>query len=387
MAPTALLCNRGWVSTLDTFVPTLDRLVADGQLGGWVAGVADDAGTTVRAGGSRSPAAATGADAPAGAPMTEDTQVVLTSNSKPMAGALTLRLVERGVIDLDDPVDPWLPELAEPRVLVTPEADLTATVPAERCITVRDLLTMTPGFGWVAEPGPLATAIVDLEIHPGPWGPPMAPDEFARRLGSLPLADQPGTAWRYHTSAEALAVLLARATGSTVTDLLSEHLLDPLGLSSTGLVGDPDRLATPLTPAEDGAGLTPFPAPAGTWVTEPVFPSLAAGLVSTVGDQLVFLRSLVGGPTVLSPASLTAMRTGTLTEQQRRTAVGFIQPTSDWGLHVEIRPGGQIGWAGGLGSIGYADPRTGRAAFVATQVTIDSPGTVAAFDAFWTLFD
>ena len=104
-------------------------------------------------------------------------------------------------------------------------------------------------------------------------------------------------------------------------------------------------------------------------------------------DQLAFLRSLVGGPTVLSPESLAALRTGTLTDEQRRTAAGFVEPGCDWALTVQVRPGGQVGWAGGLGTIGYADPATGRAAFLATAVTLDSPATITAFDGFWGLFD
>lgn len=360
---------------LDDLADLLDRLVEEEQVGGWVVGVADGDGRSVRAGGTRSP------DGP---PMAEDSHLALSSNTKPIGGALALRLIELGVIALADPVDPWLPELAAPRVLVSPEADLTATVPAVRPITVRDLLTMTPGFGWTSEPGPLADAIAEQQIEPGPWGPPMGPDEFMSRLGGLPLANQAGTAWRYHTSTEALAVLLARATGSTVADLLDEYLLGPLGMADTGFVGDPDRLATPLTPSDDGA-LTPFVAPPGTWVDEPAFPSLAAGLVSTVPDQLTFLRSLVGGPGVLSPQTLSLMRTDALTDESRTTATGFIEDGCGWGLHVEVRPSGAIGWAGGLGTIGYADPRTGRAAFLATQVTFDAPGTATAFNAFWSL--
>lgn len=367
--------HDGPTPQFDDLADLLDRLVEQGQIGGWVVGVADDHGRSVRAGGTRSPA---------GQPMREDTHFALSSNTKPIGGALTLRLIELGVIALDEPVDPWLPELAEPRVLVSPEADLTATVPADRPITVRHLLTMTPGFGWTSEPGPLAEAIAEQQIGPGPWGPPMGPDEFMARLGDLPLANQPGTAWRYHTSTEALAVLLARATGSTVADLLDEHLLGPLDMVDTGFVGDPDRLATPLAPSDDG-GLTPFAAPPGLWVDPPTFPSLAAGLVSTVPDQLTFLRSLVGGPAALSPQTLHLMRTDALTDESRTTATGFIEDGSGWGLHVEIRPSGAIGWAGGLGTIGYADPRTGRAAFLATQVTVDAPGTITAFDAFWSL--
>lgn len=174
----------------------------------------------MRVGGTRSPG---------GAPMTPDTQVALSSSTKPIGGVLALRLVELAALSLDEPVAPWLPELAEPRVLVGPEADLTATVPAERPITLRHLLTMTPGFGWVSEPGPLADALAREQVAPGPFCPPISPDDFMSRLGSLPLADQPGTAWRHHTNSDVLGVLLARATGSSVPELLTEHVLEPLG--------------------------------------------------------------------------------------------------------------------------------------------------------------
>lgn len=363
------------MNALEDLTRTLDRLQGAGELAGWAVGVADADGARLRVGGARSPG---------GAPMTRDTQVALSSCTKPIGGVLALRLVELGVLTLDDPVAAWLPELADPRVLVDPAADLSATVPAERPITLRHLLTMTPGFGWVSEPGPLADALAREQVAPGPWCPPMSPDDFVRRLGSLPLADQPGTAWRYHTGSDVLGVLLARATESSVPELLAEHVLQPLGMTDTGYTADATRLATPMAPGDDGP--RPVELPAGTYVETPACPSLATGLVSTVPDQLAFLRSLVGGPAVLSPESLAVMRTGTLTDEQRRTAAGFIEPCCDWGLTVEVRPGGQFGWAGGLGTIGYADPATGRAAFLATAVTVESPATIAAFDGFWGLF-
>lgn len=365
------------MTSLDDLAPALDRLVDAGQLAGWVGGVDDETGRTIRTGGTR---------ALGGPLMSEDTQFALSSNTKPIAAILAMRLIEAGFLELDEAVDPWLPELADPRVLVSPEADLTATVPAEQPITLRHLLTMTPGFGWVSEPGPLATAIAERQLEPGPWGPPMPPDEFMTRLGSLPLANQPGTAWRYHTSSEVISVLLARATGATVTELLDEHLMRPLGLADTGFTGDPDRMAAAYGPSGSG-GLTPFDVPTGTYIDAPAFESLAAGLVSTIPDQLTVLRSLVGGPSVLTPESLVAIRTDTLTDEQRRTAHGFVEDGCGWGLHVEVRPTGLIGWAGGLGTIGYADPGTGRVAFLATQVTLDAPGTASAFDMFWNLFD
>lgn len=364
------------MSNLTALAETCDQLVDRGDLAGWVAGVVTADGQDVRAGGRRS------LDGP---PMTADTQFAMSSSTKPIGGVLALRLVEAGVLGLDDPVGRWLPELAEPRVLTSPSAPLEDTVAAEHAITLCHLLTMTPGFGWVSEDGPLATALGEREIEPGPWGPPMGPDEFLDRLAGLPLADQPGATWRYHTSSDVLGVLLARATGRSVADLLTEHVLGPLRMGDTAFVGDPSRMATVYGPGEVG-GLAPFPVPAGTYTEAPPFESLAAGLVSTVPDQLAFLATLSGAaPSLLSPESLAAMGTDHLTSEQRRGAEGFLDPGCGWGHHVEVRPGGLIGWAGGLGTIGYADPASGRAAFLATQVGFDGPGTGAAFEQFWPL--
>lgn len=318
----------------------LDRLVAEGALDGWAAGVREGGRTRLAAGGRRGP----------------EEPAPIASNTKPLAGVLTLRLAELGALDLDDPVAPWLPELAAPQVLVRPDGPLDDTVPARTPITARHLLTMTAGFGWV-ESGPLAAAMAEREVAPGPFAPPMGPEEYLRRLGGLPLADQPGAAWRYHTSSDVLGVLLARRTGRSVRALVAEHVTGPLGMTATD-----------------------FPA-------DIAFESLATGLTSTVPDQLLFLAALAGGgPPVLTAESARALGTDQLTPAQRRTAGDFLGEGCGWGHHVEVRPDGLVGWAGGLGTIGYADPGSGRAAALFTWQGVDHPGTQRAFAEFWQLF-
>lgn len=367
------------MGSLEALAPALDALVDDGRLVGWVAGVHDvDDAPVLASGGSRS------ADGPA---MATDTVFAIASCTKPIAAVLALRLVELGVLELDSPIARWLPEFAAPRVLVSPDAPLTHTVPAQAPITLRHLLTMTPGFGWIAELGPLVAAMGAASLAPGPFPPPMDADEYVSRLAALPLANQPGTAARYHTSSDLLGVLLVRATGQPVADLLREHITHPLGLRDTGFVGDAARMAT-IHSASEAGDLTPLPLPEGMFTTAPRFESLATGLTSTVGDQLAVLASLVGvGPALLSPACVESMRSNHLSTDQRATAEDILDPGCGWGLNVEVRPSGIFGWAGGLGTIGYADPTTGRAAALATQVTVDASGTAAAFDAFWSLFE
>lgn len=364
------------MAAIDAVRERLSSLVAGGELVGFVLGVSHEGRSSLVAHGSRS------IDGPH---MTEDTQFAITSSTKPIAGVLAMRLVELGIVALDEPVSRHLPELASPRVLRRVDGPLGDSVTAERPITLRHLLTMTAGFGWVAEEGPLSTALAQQRLAPGPFPPPMGPDEYLRRLGDLPLASQPGQLWRYHTSSDVLGVLLSRAARTPVGELLREHILDPLGMGETGFEGDPARMATAYGLAADG-GLEPFGVPEGVFTTAPEFESLAAGLVSTVPDQLRFLSALLDRRgAVLSRGSVITMTSDQLSSHQRAGARGFLEPGSGYGFQLEVRPDGSFGWAGGLGTIGYANPVTGRAAVLFTQQSAETPGTLEAFEAFWRL--
>ena len=357
----------------------LDALVDAGRLVGYVCGVRQDGRARVVAGGARS----------VGGPALEpDAVFPLSSSTKPIGGVLALRLVQLGLLAMDEPVAEHLPELAAPRVLERPTGPLEQTVPADRPITLRHLLTMTAGFGWV-ESGPLAEAMGERQIAPGPYAPPMPADEYLRRLGGLPLVDHPGEGWYYHTSSDVLGVLLARATGRSVGELLAEHVTGPLGLRDCGFTADPGRLVTSYG-AADGGGLRALDT-AARFDRPPVFESLACGLASTASDYLRLLDVLVdggagaGGGSVLGGEHVRSMTTDQLTERQRATAEGFIGPGCGYGFQVEIRPDGAVGWAGGLGTIGYADPRSGRSAVVFTTQAYEVPGTTEALDTVWTL--
>src|SRR3954467_13564145 len=152
-----------------------------------------------------------------GEPMRRDPLFRIASMTKPIAAAAAMILVEECTLRLDDPVDELLPELANRQVLRTIDADLDDTVPARRSITVRDLLTLRMGFGFVFAPSPLPIeqAASELGVMPGPPNPQRLPppDEWLRRLGTLPLMRQPGERWMYPTGFSVLGVLLARAAG------------------------------------------------------------------------------------------------------------------------------------------------------------------------------
>ena len=190
-----------------------------------------------------------------------------------ITAAATLAVIEEGLLGLEEPVDRLLPELADRRVLVRPSGPLDETVPAERPITTRDLLTFTFGFGMAMEmftsrePWPVVEADEELglaSLHPPDPSVQPDPDTWIANLGTLPLIAQPGERWLYNTGASVLGVLVARATGQPFGEVLRTRLLEPLGMRDTAFwTSKTDRLATAYRPTPNG--LVVWDEPGGTW--------------------------------------------------------------------------------------------------------------------------
>ena len=182
---------------------------------------------------------ALGAKAIGGDLVRRDTIFRIASMTKAITAAAAMILVEECKLRLDEPVDRLLPELANRKVLKRLDGPLDDTVPAIRPITVRDLLTFRMGHGMVMgspEKYPIVLATDELQIGTGPPSPATtpAPDEWIRRLGTLPLMHQPGERWMYNTGSEVLGVLIARASGQPFDKFLRERIFDPLGMHDTG---------------------------------------------------------------------------------------------------------------------------------------------------------
>lgn len=160
-----------------------------------------------------------------------------------------MTLVEDCTLRLDDPVDRFLPELADRQVLRGIDSPLDDTVPANRPISLRDLLTFRLGYGLVMvfpSQYPIQTATEEAGVAPGPILPSVPPDELMRQYGSLPLLHQPGERWHYNSGSDILGVLMARATGMSLGDVLQERIFDPLGMKDTAFsvpASKIDRLA------------------------------------------------------------------------------------------------------------------------------------------------
>ena len=360
----------------------LDRQVDAGRMPGYVAALRVRGETAVRAGGRT----ALDADAP---PVRDDTQFRIASITKPIGAALVQTLLRDGALALDDPVARWLPEAAEPRVLVAPDAKLDDTVPVARAVTVRDLLVGTSGWGVVMEESPLQAAMVERGVYGSPLHRDVTADEFVARVTSLPLAFQPGAGWLYETGIDLLGMLLMRATGTTLAQLFALRVTGPLGMTSTGMRGDPERLAAAYLPGPDGLGL--LDPPDGTFAVPPPFEELSSGLVSTAPDVFRFYCAMAdGGAPVLSADEVASMTADALTPEQRRSAQNFLGRGESWGLGTGVdveaaepwQAPGRWGWTGGTGTTAYVDPIRGTVAVLLTQRAMTGP--LDGFDDFWT---
>lgn len=335
---------------------------------------------------------ALGATAPGGGTaMTTGTPMRISSLTKPVVAALALGLVEDGRLALEDPVDRFVPELADRRVLRRLSGPVTDTVPARRPMTVADLLTMRMGFGFAFEEDcPAVTAAAQAGLGIGPPDPslPLDPDRWVERFAALPLLEQPGTVWRYDLAYAVLGVTLARAAGRLLDELLRTRLLDPLGMAGTAFVAAPGRLPPCYALGADGLELFD-PADGSRWSRPPEFPDARGGLVSTASDLLRFAGALLtGGGDVLSARSVAAMTTNHLTAEQRRgpSATTFLDGLG-WGYGVQVADAAldpsvrapRYGWGGGLGTLWYSWPEQGYAAVLLTQVMPPTTELVGAF--------
>jgi CubicO group peptidase (beta-lactamase class C family) len=340
-----------------------------------------------------------------GVPVGRETIFRIASMTKPIVAVGALILVEECRLRLDDPVDDLLPELADRRVLVDGRGRLDGdTVPAIRPITVRDVLTFQLGLGMdfaAPWPQPLLEEMNRLGMGAGPPAPqvPPEPDEWMRRLSALPLLYQPGERWLYHTGAEVLGVLIARASGQALDVFLRERVFDPLGMVDTGFATSHlDRLGACYTMNPESGERMVYDPPNGQWAKPPAFPSGGDGLVSTLDDLHAFARMLLdhgrlpSGDRLLSRASVEAMTTDQI--DAARSAGGPSPDGSQgWGFGVGVqvrraglwRSVGSYGWDGGLGSSWANDPRERLVGVVLTTDSFTAPfPPPAVIQDFWT---
>jgi CubicO group peptidase (beta-lactamase class C family) len=339
-----------------------------------------------------------------GAPMQRDSIFRIASMTKPISAVAAMILVEECKLRLDDPVDEFLPELANRSVLRTIESEIDDTVPAKRAITLRDVLSFRLGYGMIPifpDRYPIQKAITAAGLAPGPVFPSHPPDELMRRYGGLPLVHQPGERWLYNAGSEMLGVLIARAAGTTLGNFLHQRIFEPLGMNDTAFSVPEtkhDRFVTAYIRDRQTQQLKVFDEPvAGKFASPPVFENAGAGLVSTADDFNAFAQMMLNGgrlgsERILSRPSVELMTTDQLLPEQKAGSELFFNDVRGWGFGLSVftrrdhlyNVPGRYGWEGGYGTSWYSDPKEELTGILLTQRLMDSPQAPAVMADFWT---
>ena len=332
-------------------------------------------------------------------PVRRDAIFRIASMTKPITAVAALMLVEEGKVRLDESVNRLLPELAELRVLRTVGSTEDDTVPAERPITVEDLLTFRLGWGVQFDADlPIQRLVGDLPGFgmPDPTSP-LTPDAYMQRLGRVPLMAQPGTRWLYTVGSNVLGVLVARAAGKSLDAVLKERIFDPLGMSDTAFWVPAEKVSRVVTGYTRHTGEWQlFDSPDGRYSRPPAFPAGDSGLVSTADDFATFASFLFtgrtqGGRRMLSESLLTAMQTNYLTPEQIADGEMILGQGWGWGYGLGVQVGespygisrGAYGWNGGFGTSWFNNPEKDLTVILLTQRVFDSPDPPQVHKDFW----
>lgn len=230
-------------------------------------------------------------------PMRNDTIFRIFSMTKPVTSVAVMMLHERGRLDIDEPVEKFLPQLGERQVLVEEPAGPDGEpgvrrVAADRAITIRDLLGHTGGLTYgLFEDTPVDRMYREAGVLIGAE----TTADTVERLGPIPLKHQPGTAWEYSVSTDVLARLVEVVSGLAFDAFLEREIFEPLGMRDTGFFVPADklsRLAGYYETTDDGLRT------AADWAAvdrRPGYLSGGGGLFSTAADYLTFCRMILNG--------------------------------------------------------------------------------------------
>ena len=372
---------------LEQLTTVMESYVEDGDLPGIVILVAKDGQVAYnRAFGFQDIASDT--------PMEMDTIFRIASQTKAITSAGVLLLQEEGRLLVDDPVGKYLPEWMETTVAVAIDGGGYYEVPAERPITIRDLLTHTSGIPYGAWLNGLTDEVWQ---EAGITGWYFASDEepirdIVRRMADLPMIAQPGTEWLYGSNTDILGALIEVVSGQPLDEFFQDRFFDPIGMTDTHFFlpeAKADRLATVYDMTE--AGLTPAPDAGAMWQQGDyivgdgpnVTFSGGAGLLSTAHDYAAFIEMLrqgglaPGGERILSPTTVTLMTTDHLGGIEFSPGAGF-----SYGFQVALDPGalgtpvneGEFSWGGAYHSTYWVDPEEEMVVTYFTQLGEDTMG-------------
>ena len=347
----------------------LQRYVDQGRIAGVV-------GLVLRDGKVAYQVAVGWADREAKRPMTADAIFRIASQSKAITSAAALSLVEEGRIGLGDPVSRWIPTFAHTTVATRTDTGVVL-VPARRQIVIRDLLTHTAGVSYGSEPAlaplyapkGLGSARGAYAWYTADKDEPVC--DTMDRLGTLPMAQQPGSAWVYGYSLDILGCVVERAAGEPLDRFIEERITGPLGMRDTRFFLPKDqrsRLAAVYTLDSTGHAVRAPDGPMGQgdYVDGPRRNFAGgAGLLSTARDYARFLETIRNGGVsngvrVLAPHTVALMTTNQVgalyrTDGTRGFGLGF-ETTERYG-GTGMASVGSFGWGGAYGTGYRVDPK------------------------------
>jgi CubicO group peptidase (beta-lactamase class C family) len=320
-------------------------------------------------------------DPATGAPMQKDSIFRMYSMTKPVTGVAVLMLMEEGKIRLTDPISKYLPALKSPKVMVeivdAQGRRVTSTVPANREITIQDLMRHTSGItygaGSSAAEQAMTKAGIGLQLAGSgekPLSQRLTDQQMVEQLGKLPLMFQPGTSWEYGRSIDVLLAMVEVVSGQRADQFMAERIFKPLGMMDTFFNVPADKLDRVAQPGPDpDTGETAHL----TDVTQPrIFLGGGEGLLSTAPDYMRFALMLANGGEgngvrLLSRKTVELMASdhlGPALSQGPNFAPG---PGYGFGLTVAVRtqpgmsayPGsvGEFNWGGAAGTAFWVDPK------------------------------
>ena len=325
-------------------------------------------------------------------PIAKDTMFRIMSMTKPVVGVAVLMMVEEGKVRLNDPISRFIPEFKDQKVGV-PLANQPAapagqrgaapkfyTVPAEREITVKDLLTHTSGLvsGPVSNSEAAKVALKSTESNA----------DFIPRLGAVPLEFQPGSRWAYSATAgfDTLVRVVEVASGQKFDQFASQRIFGPLGMKDTFFYPAESykpRIATLYSRTSGKLQKQNNPA-----FMNGVYFSGGGGLISTAEDYLQFGLMLLNGgqlngKRLLSPRTVEMMRSvfipDTLPGRARGEGYGLsVRVVSDPLQRGTALSTGSFGWSGAYGTHFWVDPKEKVVAVLMTQTS--TPGFTVDFE-------
>ena len=303
-------------------------------------------------------------------PLAKDALYRIFSMTKPITAVAAMMLYEEGKFQLSDPVAEFVPELEDLNVLVDGELK-----PAENDMTMLHLLTHTGGLSYGFNPeDPIDKQYNEAEI----WTSKDL-DDFAERIGKLPLAFEPGERWHYSVAVDITGLVVQRLSGQPFNVFLKERLFAPLGMADTFFNVPADKLARLLpNHAWNGEEEKLVQATEESFVeyTDQTLFSGGGGLVSSTMDYLRFSEMVrrggeLDGVRLLSPKTVefmtanhlpAAIEGGGSGENPFGAAARGFGFGLGWGVVTDpvaarvLGSAGEYNWGGAAGTVFWIDP-------------------------------